>query len=515
MNLRFRWTAVSVLAVLLALNAVAIGTLVTARGRAKDAAARELRVRAERHAAALEASLAATRGDLLFLAQSRSIRRLLDVDALDDPYRDRWDRLDAGAAGLLFLRSHPEIERLVVAGPGDDVLIAVGRRGGVPITLPLPPAGDRPLHSPHAPTRAPLDVRLLVDLSPDELLRRLATGHETYELRARALPDSGSADAARAVVTADVPVLAADWDPPIAWTLRSRQTPGDLTGSLEHLARDFRNTVLLNVVLVALASILGWLAFREVRTVERLKAEQRNLARVRELELGLMHRDRLASLGRITAGIAHEINNPLEGMSNYLRLVEDDLAESDTGAARAHLAGVNQGLEHVAGIVRQTLARAGDGRGAKETLDLRHVVRRTITFAREDPKLRGVALREISPTEGVPVLGNATTLGQLVLNLILNAGEAQPDGGEVEIHTAKAEGRAVLTVADRGPGFGHSDTERVFEPFFSTKGSTGLGLFLCHAIADDHGGTLTAENREGGGATVVLALPLARSEVSA
>jgi signal transduction histidine kinase len=305
------------------------------------------------------------------------------------------------------------------------------------------------------------------------------------------------------------PVHDPEWDPPITWTLRSHESESDLLRSVQHLAADFRNTVILNVALVVLASLLGWMALREVRAVERLEAEQRNLAKVRDLELGLLHRDRLAALGRIAAGIAHEINNPLEGMSNYLRLAEDDLAEGDPTAARKHLAGVGQGLERVAAIVRQTLQQAGDGRGAKERVDLGAVVQRTTDFARDDPKAHDVALRAAPAAGPVPVLANATTLGQLVLNLVLNACEAQPAGGEVDLRVESRAGRALLTVEDRGPGLAPGDDQRVFEPFFSTKGSTGLGLFLCHAIATDHGGALRASNREGGGARFVLELPLA------
>jgi signal transduction histidine kinase len=506
----FRSTAALLLALLLGINALAIGTVVAARGRVKDAAARELQRRTERHAQALEAALAATRGDLLFLAQSGSLRHLLDAATDPDPYRRRWGRLDAEAAALLFLRSHPEIARLVAVDDAGTPLLAVGRRGGAPIALPPPAPSGRPPRVPVPPKGEVLPLVLEVDLAPDGLLGKLSAGDAAYVLRDRADAASPLASVTDGQLTAAIPVTDLAWHPPISWTLHSRESESDVLRSVEHFAIDFRNTVVLNVALVVLASLLGWMALREVRAVERLESERRNLDRLRELELGLMHRDRLAALGRIAAGIAHEINNPLEGMSNYLRLAEDDLAAGEPGAAKQHLEGVAHGLERVAGIVRQTLAQAGDGRGAKDCIDLVPLVARTIDFARDDPKARAIDLRIMSTDGAVPVNGNATTLGQLVLNLVLNACEAQPDGGEVVVTFGREhEGRVSLAVDDRGPGIGDDDLENVFEPFYSTKGSTGLGLFLCHTIAADHGGTLRALHRDGGGARFVLELPLA------
>ncbi|MBZ0101939.1 MAG: HAMP domain-containing histidine kinase [Thermoanaerobaculia bacterium] len=351
-----------------------------------------------------------------------------------------------------------------------------------------------------------------MDLAPDGLLGKLSAGDATYVLRDREEVSGPLESMTDGRLAAAVPVTDLAWHPPVSWTLRSLESESDVLRSVEHFATDFRNTVVLNLALVVLASLLGWMALREVRAVERLESERRNLDRVRELELGLMHRDRLAALGRIAAGIAHEINNPLEGMSNYLRLAEDDLAAGEPGAAKQHLEGVAHGLERVAGIVRQTLAQAGDGRGAKDCIDLVPLVERTLDFASDDPKAQNVDVR-LAPSNGpAPVVGNATTLGQLVLNLVLNACEAQPTGGEVLVTLEPArDGHVSLAVEDRGPGIGDEDVEHVFEPFYSTKGSTGLGLFLCHAIAADHGGTLRAGHREGGGARFVLELPLANS----
>jgi signal transduction histidine kinase len=98
-------------------------------------------------------------------------------------------------------------------------------------------------------------------------------------------------------------------------------------------------------------------------------------------------------------------------------------------------------------------------------------------------------------------------LGQVAVNLILNACEAQPEGGEVLVSTRREGQRVVAEFADRGHGFPEADHERIFEPFFSTKESTGLGLSICHSIVRQHSGELQALPREGGGAVFRLALP--------
>src|SRR5206468_8909493 len=115
--------------------------------------------------------------------------------------------------------------------------------------------------------------------------------------------------------------------------------------------------------------------------------------------------------------------------------------------------------------------------------------------------------------EGSPIM-----LGQVALNLIVNACEAQPDAGEVLVSSRREAGRALVDVADRGPGIAPAERTRIFEPFFSTKNSTGLGLSICHSILEQHGGSLDARPREGGGTVFRVRLPAppapARTEVA-
>ena len=100
-------------------------------------------------------------------------------------------------------------------------------------------------------------------------------------------------------------------------------------------------------------------------------------------------------------------------------------------------------------------------------------------------------------------------IGQVLLNLLVNAGEAQPGGGEVALRQGRAEDGLFVEVLDRGPGVRAEDAERIFEPFWSTKGSTGLGLAICRSIVAGHGGRLDVRERSGGGAVFRLWLPAA------
>jgi signal transduction histidine kinase len=107
------------------------------------------------------------------------------------------------------------------------------------------------------------------------------------------------------------------------------------------------------------------------------------------------------------------------------------------------------------------------------------------------------------------VVGSPIMLGQVALNLVVNACEAQPGGGEVRVSSRRDDGHAVAEIADRGPGIKAADRARIFEPFFSTKNSTGLGLSICHSIVGQHGGVLEALPREDGGTVFRLTLPVA------
>jgi signal transduction histidine kinase len=298
------------------------------------------------------------------------------------------------------------------------------------------------------------------------------------------------------------------WPVPIRWTLVCEEPRSRLVESVTALAARFRTTVILNLAVMTLALVLGAIGFQQVRSTMVLQAENRQQARMRELERQVMHNERLASVGRLAAGMAHEINNPLEGMGNYLSLLEEDLRSNRTEGSLELVRRVREGIERVAGIISQVLTFSDPGVSPHMSLELNEVLDETVSFLRANPTFRHVAVRLRTSDEQLQIEGNRVTLGQLFLNLLMNACQVQPDGGQIEVTSLKDGNLAVVLVADCGPGIPADALPRIFEPFFSTRGSTGLGLSLCHGIVRDHRGRICAENRLEGGALFRVEFPL-------
>jgi PAS domain S-box-containing protein len=228
----------------------------------------------------------------------------------------------------------------------------------------------------------------------------------------------------------------------------------------------------------------------------------------------LVATERLASLGRVTAGVAHEVNNPAAFVSLALpmareRVAQGRLAEATTllEEATTAMSQINEVMRDLGGVVRERpraavdLAAVADGAlriGAIEARSRAHVVR--------------------SFEDGVIAVVRAPRLAQVVLNLVLNAAQALPEGDRdrhtIEVRVRHSDDHALVEVADSGPGVPHDIGERIFEPFFTTRGATGgsgLGLWLSRTIVEEEGGTLSWRNRaahEGGGAVFTVSLPL-------
>jgi len=502
---------------LIIINAIGVWGIVSSRHNAETLAFEELRLQAKANALSLESVLASRRGDFIFLSQSPPLANARALLTTKDLITRKWGRLDVEGSLLLFLVAHPEVERLVIRDSQSLPLVVAGRRDGAPVLLPVqeytkptPPqmgslAGSWPLRSSEdqpGSLETVLDVSALLKIAVPGMSSAFAL-HQGASLDA----ENGHASPKNSFPLS-IPVRDVGWPVPVNWTVVCEASQSHLLESVTALFDRYRASVILNLVIMSLALVLGFVGFQQVRRTMSLEEQNRQQAKVRELERQVMHSERLASVGRMAAGMAHEINNPLEGMSNYLALLEEDLRSNQTGGSLELVSRVRDGLERAAGIIRQVLNFADPGSAPHAALDLNEILDETVGFVRSNPSFRQteVVLRKCD--EELRILGSRVTLGQLFLNLLINACQVQPDGGQVQIASVREGDRAVVLVADCGPGIPPEILPRIFEPFYSTRGSTGLGLFVCHGIVEEHGGRITAQNRMGGGALFHVEFPL-------
>ena len=230
------------------------------------------------------------------------------------------------------------------------------------------------------------------------------------------------------------------------------------------------------------------------------------------LEEQVLQQERLASLGLLAAGVAHEINTPLTGISSYAQLMREELRDDDPHSQV--LKKIETQTARASTIANSLLTLARPERTVFEETDLNETIREVIQlFA---PQVRGRDIRLVERLdETLPrVMGHRGKLQQVLVNLLLNAGDAVEDGGEIQVLSYVRADRAVVEVIDNGAGISEEDLPRIFDPFFTTKGrgkGTGLGLSVTYGIVHEHDGWIAAENAPGGLTRFRVELPVAAS----
>ena len=220
--------------------------------------------------------------------------------------------------------------------------------------------------------------------------------------------------------------------------------------------------------------------------------------------------EKLASIGRLAAGVAHEINNPLTGVLTFAHLLreKDNLDDQD----RQDLDLIIHETKRVSEIVRGLLDFARERPVVKQPLNINDVIRQTLRLLGNRKAFQQITVREDFQEDLPPVDGDMNQLQQVLLNLSLNACEAMPNGGTLTVSTRSQDGMVLVKLADTGCGIKQAHLEQIFEPFFSTKPigkGTGLGLSLSYGIVQQHGGDLQVESEEGEGSTFTILLPSA------
>lgn len=254
-------------------------------------------------------------------------------------------------------------------------------------------------------------------------------------------------------------------------------------------------------------------AYNEV--TDRLKVAHERL----ELEVGrlreeladknreLERRTRLAALGQMAAGLAHEIRNPLGSISLFASLLERDLVERPTQLELVRK--IHSGVQSLDGIVSDVLAFARPDEVERAWVRLGPVLAGAAELCRSGFERRKVRLEVGDGIDDLEVHADAGQLQRALLNLLLNAAEACDSGGQVRMSARRMGDEAVqIEVVDSGSGIGPEVMDRIFNPFFTTKDTgTGLGLAIVHRIVESHGGTIRAGNDPGGGAIFSIRLP--------
>lgn len=235
----------------------------------------------------------------------------------------------------------------------------------------------------------------------------------------------------------------------------------------------------------------------------------------KEMEQHLIKTEKLASVGLLSSGIAHELRNPLNIIETARYAIETEL-EHCTPAVDKRLKIIKSNVQRASAIIENLLQFSRHSRFSKEKVDVAALVKSTISLLYKE-----IAEHKIKPllalSETSRAFVNIDSLKQVFLNIILNAVQAMPNGGELMIRTYETDDSEMVAVEfkDNGVGIPEEHLQHLFTPFFSTKGptsGTGLGLYLCYTLLNREGGEMQVESREGEGATFTVFLPTVSPE---
>ncbi len=257
--------------------------------------------------------------------------------------------------------------------------------------------------------------------------------------------------------------------------------------------------------------------FNESGKIEGVVISGRDVTEMKRLEEQLIQAEKLAAMGQMLAGVAHELNNPLTAILGASELLRDrpDLDES----SKRQMEMTHRQARRAARIVQNLLEFSRPASPQKKPLDLSTVIDRTLQLHEHSLRNNNVQV-EFRPETGLPpIIGDANQLIQVFLNLVNNAEQAIREvrtSGRIQIRLGTSTGRVFATVQDDGAGIKPEDVSKIFDPFFTTKrpgGGTGLGLSICMTIVREHGGNIEAESLPAGGAAFTVTLPAAGHEV--
>ena len=245
--------------------------------------------------------------------------------------------------------------------------------------------------------------------------------------------------------------------------------------------------------------------FHDLREIQRMKAE------LEKTQLQLLQSEKMASLGKLAAGVAHQLNNPLAGITLYTKLVMEDYPLEE--GARKDLLRVLEDAERCRDTVKELLEFTRQTRHLMRPQDINRAISRTLFLLENQTLFQNIIIdKELDPALP-PVYSDIQQLNHLFMNIVLNAAQAMEGKGELNVKTLflPDTDRVRIEIVDTGPGIPEHVLPHIFDPFFTTKQEgegTGLGLSLVYGIVETHGGQIKARNLSGGGAAFIIELPI-------
>ena len=254
--------------------------------------------------------------------------------------------------------------------------------------------------------------------------------------------------------------------------------------------------------------------FRDLRQIRKLEREVSDQARI-------LHQDKMMSLGRLAASVVHEINNPLSGILNYLRLMsrilgKGSLSENHKEKFQRYLDLVENETHRCSQIVSGLLSFSRMSPPSFGQVQIDELLQRCILLSQHKLELSNIRLESNVQSNLPPVIGDFNQLQQCMINLFFNAIDAMPDGGTLELSSRYDTDRDVMIVRvkDSGCGIPREDLAHIFEPFYTTKKEgygVGLGLSTVYGIMEQHHGSVNVESQSGAGTAIILELPVSDS----
>ncbi|MCI0532405.1 MAG: ATP-binding protein, partial [candidate division Zixibacteria bacterium] len=231
---------------------------------------------------------------------------------------------------------------------------------------------------------------------------------------------------------------------------------------------------------------------------------------VQKTQTQLAEKEKLAALGELAASLAHEINNPLGIINNYLTLLENE--NRQTPEALEHIKVSKQELKRVSKTIKQLLnLYLPQKKEEFRQTDLAGLLNHTLDLFETELQENRITLQREIPASAPAILAREEELRQVFLNLLMNSKDFTPPGGTISVHLRQSNGRLQIEFVDSGVGIPEENFSQLFRPFFTTKPTgkgTGLGLSISQRIVQDHKGAIRAKNVSGGGASFTIQLPL-------